>query len=166
MDSCLRGVKFWKLPKNMQHEALIIRGLGFSYLWIDSVCIIQNSMDDWETETAKMGDVYAGAVCAIASTGSSSSKGGYFHKRKTFGLPPSEIGSSPSRGPLPKWIYICRDDLFDFRRSVDRSPLNKSGWVLQERLLSHRILHFGAEILYWECCQQAASELNPTGYVY
>src|SRR6266542_1322775 len=79
---------------------------------------------------------------------------------------PCEIGVSSLSELLPAWIYIRRDDLSDFRRGVDRVILNTRGWVLQERLLSRRILHFGAEMIYWECCHRAASELNATGYVY
>lgn len=49
---------------------------------------------------------------------------------------------------------------------VDRAPLNKRGWVLQERLLSRRILHFGADMIYWERSLLSASEICPAGFVY
>ncbi|PQE11538.1 heterokaryon incompatibility protein [Rutstroemia sp. NJR-2017a BVV2] len=150
----------------MQDAVKIARSLGIFYIWIDSLCIIQDSDEDWKAEAAKMGDVYAGAACTIASTGSPSSEGGCYHPRKTLSLRPCEIGVSSRTDLLPTWIYIRRDDLSDFRRGVDRAILNTRGWVLQERLLSRRILHFGAEQLYWECCQRAASELNATGYIY
>jgi hypothetical protein len=160
------NIEFSKTSKNMQDAVKIARSLGIYYIWIDSLCIIQDSDEDWKAEAAKMGDVYAGATCTIASTGSPSSEGGCYHPRKTLSLRPCEIGVSSLDDLLPTWIYIRRDDLADFRRGVDRAILNTRGWVLQERLLSRRILHFGAEQLYWECCQRAASELNATGYIY
>ena len=162
----LESIEFSKLSKNMQHAVRIAHSLEIPYIWIDSLCIIQDSDEDWKAEAATMGDVYAGAFCTVASTGSSSSEGGCFHERNTLSLRPCEIGASSRNGLLPEWIYIRRDDLSDFRRGVDRAILNTRGWVLQERLLSRRILHFGAEMLYWECCHRAASELNAIGYVY
>ena len=42
------------------------------------------------------------------------------------------------------------------------SPLSGRGWVLQERLLAPRTLHFGREQLFWECCECRHLE----GYAY
>ncbi|KAL7628332.1 hypothetical protein AAE478_002532 [Parahypoxylon ruwenzoriense] len=164
--SCLNNIDFSGLSKNMRHAVLVARRLNFSYLWIDSLCIIQDSPSDWETEAAKMGDVYAGAFCTIAATGSPDGDGGCFQDRETVSFQPCEIGTSSREDIMPEWIYIRRDSLSDFRNSVDRAPLNTRGWVLQERLLSRRILHFGAEMIYWECSQRAASELDASGFVY
>ncbi|KAH8895969.1 HET-domain-containing protein [Thozetella sp. PMI_491] len=165
-NASLENIVFSDMTKNMRDAVQITASLGFSYLWIDSLCIIQDSKEDWEAEAKTMGDVYAGAACTIASTGSSSSDGGCFHERSALGLQPCVIGASSRNHLIPEWIYIRRDDLSEFRRGVDHAVLNSRGWVLQERLLSRRILHFGAEMMYWECCQRAASELNPTGYIY
>ncbi len=159
------GIDLSFLSKNMRDAVAITQRLGYSYIWIDSLCIIQDSDEDWNAEAAKMESVYAGADCTLASTGSASGDGGCFHDRLNLcSLRACKVGVSG--GTQPEWIYIRRDDLSDFRRGVDRAPLNQRGWVLQERLLSRRILHFGAEMLYWECCLRSASELCPTGYVY
>jgi hypothetical protein len=165
-DLCMENIEYFALSKNMRDAIEIARRMGFLYLWIDSLCIIQDSEEDWDTESAKMGDVYAGAVCTIASTGSSSADGGCFHERDCLTLSPCKIGVSSLESLLPEWIYIRRDDLSAFTRGVEQSPLNKRGWVVQERLLSPRILHFGEEMIFWECWQRVASELNPHGYIY
>ncbi len=113
-----------------------------------------------------MGSVYAGACCAIAATRSNSGAGGCFHERNCLRL--CKIGVSSQSVPNANMIYIRRDDVFDFERNIDRSPLNDRAWVFQERLLSRHILHFGSEMIYWECqCRQrSASELNANGYTY
>ncbi|KAI9785191.1 MAG: hypothetical protein M1839_000829 [Geoglossum umbratile] len=164
-NTSLEGIKFFELSKNSQHAIQITLRLGYSYIWIDSLCIIQDSPLDWATESAKMGNVYSNAVCTIASTGSSSGDGGCFHERDYHSLRPYGIRVT-LLGEFVGSIYIWRDDVFDFERNVDRAPLNKRGWVLQERLLSRRILHFGADMLYWECWQRSASEVNTNGYIY
>lgn len=165
-SSALRAIDFSELSKNAQDAVSITRALGFSYIWIDSVCIIQNSDGDWATEASKMADVYSGAVSTIASTGSPSGDGGCYHERDSQSLLPCIMDVlSPQSGALES-IYIRRDDILDFGRYVDRAPLNKRAWAVQERLLSPRILHFGAEMLYWECRCRSASELAPNGYVY
>ncbi len=166
VDSYYNGVPVSRLPKNMQDAFLITQRLGFSYIWIDSLCIIQDCHEDWKKEAVRMGTVYSHAVCTIASTGSTSSNGGCFHDRSTLSLLPCKVGASSPDSHVPKWIYARRDDVFDFQRNVDRSPLNTRAWVQQERLFSRRILHFGAEMIYWECCRRSASELTPNGYVY
>ena len=166
IETYQKGIPVLELCENMQDAFSITRNLGFYYIWIDSLCIIQDCNEDWAKEAVRMGAVYSNAVCTIASTGSASSTGGCFHGRSTLSLKPCKIGVSSLDSLLPEWIYACRDDVFDFQRNVDRSPLSIRAWVQQERLLSRRILHFGAEMMYWECCRRSASELAPNGYVY
>jgi hypothetical protein len=168
--ACYERIDFDQLSTNMQHALVITRSLGLSYVWIDSLCIMQGeteeAIEDWKREAKTMGDVYSGAVSTIASTGSASSSGGCFHDRDVSSLKPCVVGVSSVEGLNPSAIYARRDDYVDFERYVDKSPLNTRAWVFQERLLSRRILHFGAEMVYWECCEGAASELNHVGYVY
>jgi hypothetical protein len=123
--SALRAVDFSKLSKNAQDAVRITRALGYSYIWIDSACIIQGPDGDWATETPKMGDVYSGAVCTIASTGSSSGDGGCYHERDAQSLLPCIIDVECPRSGALESIHFRRNDVFDFERYVDRSPLNK-----------------------------------------
>lgn len=164
--SALQAIDFSKMSKNAQDAVSITKALGFSYIWIDSVCIVQGPDGDWATEAPRMGDVYSGAVCTIASTGSPSGDGGCYHERDTQSLLPCIMDVLSLKSGAFESIYIRRDDVFDFERYVDRAPLNKRAWAVQERLLSPRILHFGAEMLYWECRCRSASELAPNGYVF
>ncbi|KAI1342283.1 heterokaryon incompatibility protein-domain-containing protein [Xylariaceae sp. FL0016] len=174
IEQCYRGIDLADLSQNMQDAIITTLALGYSYIWIDCLCIIQKDettedrfwREDWAAEAKKMGGVYSGAACTIASTGSSSSNGGCFHERSCLSLKPCKIGVSSPDDPSPSWIYARQDDVFDFERNVDLAPLNTRGWVMQERLLSRRILHFGAEMMYWECRCRSASELNPQGYTY
>src|SRR5256885_16010047 len=60
-----RGIPFSHFPKTFQHAILICRGLGVNYLWIDSLCIIQDSEEDWALQSARMTDVYSNSWLKI-----------------------------------------------------------------------------------------------------
>ncbi|KAF4991919.1 hypothetical protein FDECE_13861 [Fusarium decemcellulare] len=160
------GVDLEQLSNNIRDAILIAHRLGYQYIWVDSLCIVQDDDADWKREAAKMGDIYAGAVLTIAATGAESGDQGCFRQRNTDLLTPCELAASSKDHLLPDRIYAVLDDLTDFRDGVDDGPLNHRGWVLQERLLSRRILHFGERMIYWECAVRSASELNPFGFVY
>ena len=76
-----------------------------------------------------MESVYSGAAYTLASTGSASGTTGCFHDRRSGALRTCKIGVS-DLWEDQEWIYLRRDDLSDFRRGVDRAPLNARGWVL------------------------------------
>jgi Heterokaryon incompatibility protein (HET) len=54
-------------PQNFQDAMKITMELGVRYLWIDSLCIIQDSLQDWKHECTVMGDVYANASITISA---------------------------------------------------------------------------------------------------
>ncbi|EFX01460.1 WD repeat protein [Grosmannia clavigera kw1407] len=183
IEMLYQGIDFFCLSRNLQDAITATLNLGFSYIWIDSLCITQSDKtfqekeelahiweEDWKNEAPKLGGVYSAAACTIASTGSFDCNGGCFHSRNVKALEPCKIGAKPGIKPTAatpdEVIYVRRDDVFDFDRGVNLAPLNTRGWVMQERLLSRRILHFGADMLYWECGCRSASELNHHGYTY
>jgi|ERR1700722_8768006 len=51
---------------------------------------------------------------------------------------------------LGRKLYVCKD-MDDFDKDVEKALLNTRGWVLQERALSRRTIHFSANHTYWEC---------------
>ena len=73
-----RGMSIAELPSTFQQAALIAKSLGVTYLWIDSLCIIQDSPSDWEYEASRMGDVYANSYLTIASSSSLDDSSGCF----------------------------------------------------------------------------------------
>lgn len=50
------------------------------------------------------------------------------------------------------------------QRELNHAPLNQRAWVLQERLLAPRVLHFGPEQLTWECKEIDCAESFPAGF--
>lgn len=67
-DKMQAGIGFESLPALFQDAIVTTQKLGIQYLWIDSLCIIQDSEDDWQAESAKMGSVYRNAKVTIAAS--------------------------------------------------------------------------------------------------
>lgn len=54
----MKSIPISSMPANFHDATIITRRLGYRYLWIDSLCIIQDSKSDWETESSNMGNIY------------------------------------------------------------------------------------------------------------
>lgn len=67
-----------ELPRSHQDAISITRFLGIRYLWIDSLCIIQDSVADWQAESAMMGNIYKFSLCTIAASWALSDDEGCF----------------------------------------------------------------------------------------
>ncbi|KAF2650261.1 HET-domain-containing protein [Lophiostoma macrostomum CBS 122681] len=151
------------LPRTYRDAFEVAVRLGFTLIWIDSLCIIQDSASDLEDESSRMADIYGNASFNIAATASASSKGGLFVQEEPDVPWPHvvsidiQIGRRFLRGD-----YTLVSHYF-WSSNVDRSPLNTRAWVLQERFFSPRILHFGRDRLYWECQDLLASESFASG---
>jgi hypothetical protein len=169
------GITYSSLSKTFQDALLITKRLGLRYLWIDSLCILQSgpgSAEDWQTESKLMGNVYRNSFCNISATGSQSSGDGLFRERHPLSVSKTSIqidwkskNNEPNRtnhtSTCCRDHYLLDDDIYT--SGLDGSDLLNRGWVLQERLLAPRILHFGHSQLYWECNELQACETLPTG---
>jgi hypothetical protein len=73
MDNMVRyrqEIQFVALPRTLQDSIMIVRFLGFDYVWIDCLCIIQDDKADWAREASRMADVYWNAALSIAASSS------------------------------------------------------------------------------------------------
>ena len=156
MKTC---IPFLEIPKTFQDAMIIARYLGFRYIWIDSLCIIQNSRGDWEREAGRMCQIFKYSACTIAATRSTNSEGGCFSERNPHLVQPFKVCVNHFDGPK---VYDCVDETF-WENDIQNGPLNSRAWVPQEMLLSPRILHFGENQIYWQCQELQACEALPTG---
>ncbi|KAL2076242.1 hypothetical protein VTL71DRAFT_1185 [Oculimacula yallundae] len=140
----------------IQHTVGLTFALGISYLWIDSLCIIQDSSDDWLRESAMMGSIYALGALNLAATYSQNVDGGLFNQSKELSSSPCIINMSDKNG-TSKGAVLYQPDVWN--REVEDTPLGKRAWVVQERILAPRTIHFSAKQLLWECCQESQAEL-------
>ncbi|CAO2655121.1 Nn.00g101850.m01.CDS01 [Neocucurbitaria sp. VM-36] len=149
------------LPPNFQDAITITRFLGIQYLWIDSLCIIQDSKRDWEIESKKMGLVYRDSTVTLSAMASKGSKHGILVNETEVNM------ASPAPIYLP--VYPGNDERSNMvqieRAVVDEEtlfrldsygPLCSRGWCLQESILPPRQLYYGKRQIYWRC---------PAGYL-
>lgn len=99
-DEYCKGIGIAGLPRTFKDAIYLTRRLGIEFLWIDSLCIIQNSRDDWLEQAAIMGDVYHGSYLNVAATRSKDPNGGLFGQRDPFVLTPLRLGISESTAQL------------------------------------------------------------------
>ena len=143
-------IHFDELPLTFQDAVTTTRKLKIPYLWIDSLCIIQDSPTDWAQEAGRMALVYAGSVCTLSALASHNSHGGFFRvtEKKTDFVFRYDL----TLGPQRIRVFPCEPNDW-----VLHGPLMERAWTLQERELSNRIVYFSRDELLWECKTLRAS---------
>jgi hypothetical protein len=152
------GICWQRLPKTFQDAILITYKLGFEYLWIDCLCIIQDSREDWKKEAPRMASIYGNSTCNIAALGKDS-HAGCFRDRNPLSYSPCRIFSNEHGD-----IYFHTDSEFNdnFVNRIKDAPLFKRAWIFQERILAQRNIYYGDSQIHWECSQGSACEIAPT----
>jgi hypothetical protein len=137
------------LPKTFQDAIILTRELGKRYIWIDSLCIIQYGDDfaDWKKESQRMASVFSNAYCTVAATSAENSATGFLDRMASQKSDPQCV-KVHTRKHGPVYISGIVDDYY---KDVELGLLNQRAWVLQERALSRRIIHFTENQTYWEC---------------
>lgn len=139
------------LLKTFQDAALVTTRLGIKYLWIDSLCIVQDDAEDWKVQAANMCDIYHRAYVTLAASCSDDSTQGLFRKSSCCRTVKSgDKGSSYLMRRIPEhptW------DVTGIMQMQTELPLLTRSWVYQERLLSPRIAYFTRYEVVFECSQ-------------
>lgn len=154
----LAGIEFSEIPKTFQDAIDATRRLSVQYIWIDSLCIIQDSREDWLHESAKMHHIYQNSYLNLMAAASSNSHGGLYSSKYSFLSIPFLVPLKDPHKPKLAWyphMTAKRENLKDL-------TLFTRGWVMQERVLARRNLIFGEEI-HWECYDSSGSENFLTG---
>ena len=165
-ESMKEGIGLGTLPATFRDAISFTRAIGVDYIWIDSLCIIQNSREDWAQESTLMKNVFANAMCAISATASNNAEGGCFRQlerpRGVF------VVASGWRKDLAISGSEMPSDLLEtlFEQMVEQAPVSKRAWIFQERMLSRRMEHFCDQGVLFECHTLRASEFNRTGVNY
>lgn len=170
------GITLERMPKTFQDAVFVTRPLGINYLWIDSLCIVQDNLRDWENEAEMTGQVYKNVTLTIVAVTATSGDSGCFQQYDGLHNRPCRIG----RFQFDLSSEQLSESIRNFRcyalKKVPkhtgyeetfrpRGPLDSRGWVLQEEVLSTRLLSFCHDGIYCECLHMDAAEFVPGGYI-
>lgn len=159
----MNGIKREELPPTFRGVVDLCRSLGFQFLWIDSLCIVQDNKSEWASESSKMAEIYRGATLTVAASAHSDSSKGLSIHQGTARIEPSTGESRKSafidfehrRLDGSKIIlepfYISVSVATKFLWPHWSSPLQHRAWALQERALSTRKIFCDGTQLLWEC---------------
>jgi hypothetical protein len=170
-ESLRNGLDIASLEPTFRDALVATRSFGVQYMWIDLFCILQGhdvqSQQDWTKESVTMDRVYAGSLLNISAACTHAGTAGCFKQKSTLHEHPSLVrawarchGDHPGFfelvGDLPK--HLRDDELLSF---YSTSPIFRRGWIVQERILAPRVLHFADQGMIWECCEGVGTGLRP-----
>ncbi|KAF4627580.1 hypothetical protein G7Y89_g10574 [Cudoniella acicularis] len=159
-----KSIELAALPKTFQDAIQVTRSLGIRYLWIDSLCIVQDDLEDWARESSRMASIYRDSYLTLSATSARDGSEGLFKPREV------QIGCVKLTAPGSEEViatllarrgrkHTCFQGTHtDIWKNDGLEPLMTRAWVYQERLLSRRLLHFASDEMIWECQTMADCE--------
>lgn len=143
--------------------AILSARIGINYIWIDSICIVQNSPKDWHRESARMADYYQRSWLTIFAT-TLSTDGGLSGPIPQESVPRvTRLPYRDAAGHPQGYFYLqCVEEVApsaDYKDNISQSELLRRGWVYQEWILSRRKLMFSGAGLFVQCQREAPRTL-------
>ena len=137
------------LPPTIRDAVATTRALSIPYLWVDALCIKQDSELDKARETARMKDTYASSALTIVAAAVESVSEGFLYPRVSeeilytipFRLQPGVFGTMS----VNELDAACYDERCE--------PISKRGWTMQEQLLSNRVIVYTKRTMMWRCLE-------------
>jgi hypothetical protein len=174
LEQMKRGIPIDSLPHTLRDAVFVARKFGITYLWIDALCILQDSESDWITEAAQMGDIFANAYFVIrADAGSDCQSGFLLPRNNDSATGKTVVGFDSSKSKLNANGVFMRErrergyDAVAHSTRKTRSRLSTRAWAFQERYRAARTLVFAEEEMAWECrtmtrCECKSGHLQST----
>ncbi|GAP83692.1 putative heterokaryon incompatibility protein [Rosellinia necatrix] len=160
-DRVSHGMELLLFPPTFRDAIEVAGWFDIRWLWIDSLCIIQDSREDWQREAPTMCDVYQNALLNISADHAVDARGGCFHDRYFATVDAFKLRLKPLQSTW--WVSVDERNLFEW---VKEAPSSERAWIYQERHLARRVLHFTEQEVFWECRAAAPSfrsETYPNG---
>lgn len=175
-----KGLPINRLRKPFQDMLTVAQRLDIPYAWIDSLCIIQSgdNYEDWRHESQTMTEVYSNSFCNISADYGDEENGLFYQRQNDDFEPPCKIKVRWKQRPTQGFLeaterssgaqispsestmsYIVLPN--QWRENLADSPLNRRGWVMQERLLAPRVLSFTPRMVSWNCGHTETTEIWP-----
>ena len=157
----LRRINLGDLPRAFVDAISYTRRLDVDYLWIDSLCIIQDDIEDWKQESSRMASIYQNASIVLSASSLPNPHESLF-QRMNSDFEAHRLAVQTSAGRKEEvWFRRSLAHMPSALHSAERYvslPTLSRAWIFQERLLATRVLHFGPQELLWECLAQSACQ--------
>jgi serine/threonine protein kinase len=165
------GLQRQQLSKPLESGIQAAQHLGYRYIWVDSLCIVQDSEDDKRSECTRMASVYRNSALTIVLDQIDKIRS---ERPAIIEMTPGTVLANANANVLIHNVSAVNvnetSDRLSASASLPTSDFSTVGfgwdtraWALQERLLSHRFLHLCDKQLYWECNSLKASDTFPRG---
>ncbi|KAF2234099.1 HET-domain-containing protein [Viridothelium virens] len=154
------GIAFGSLPTSYKEGITLARRLGLQYIWIDSLCIVQDDEADWRREAAQMANIFRYGEISIATAAAADNSDTCFTERNSALIRLPSVQASWAQLPSCEY-YLLPGGLYFHQ--VEDSPLHKRAWVLQETMLAPRVLSVCKSQFWWVCLEHQACETFPNG---
>jgi len=154
------GIAISELGQTFQDAIFTARSLDIRLLWIDSLCIFQDSEVDWQQESARMCQVYSNSVLNIAASIAADTEAGCFPERPSHSLDPCFVQTDWENHENGSY-HLLQTSLWD--DTMTSMPLAGRAWVVQETLLASRVLYLCGSQMFWQCYDFRACEQFPNG---
>lgn len=168
IQSHKKGIPWTTLPRALQEAIVLTRSLGFRWLWIDSLCLVQDDPASKIEESMTMDQIFGNAFLTIAATSATDSSSQPLFPAQ---VQPFKIQATDNKGSAFKIYVREQPSHYSFKAPFDESahmndwelpfnisedanqdtPLLKRAWAFTERLLSSRTLHFTKSEMILEC---------------
>lgn len=149
-------ILYSSLPLTYQHAVDFTRAMAVDFLWLDSLCILQDSKEDWERESMKMGQIYCQSKFTIGANLADNAHGGLFSDDGTdFNWQISTLLPEGQRSNLV---------LTNGRAIPSSTPLSKRAWASQEEMMSPRMIDCTNCGLFWKCQREQHNIEGPSQF--
>ncbi|GAW17765.1 hypothetical protein ANO14919_072320 [Xylariales sp. No.14919] len=162
-DEMKSGILTSILPRTIQDAVIVTRALGQRYLWVDALCIIQDSKLDWEIESAKMASIYRSSLLTLAAATATAASDGFLNQEHKASTAKSAY-QQPWHDEHGNKTVLAARVVPDFETHTEDAddddvlPLSLRGWTLQEQKLSTRTISYRRQELWWSCLTEPSCE--------
>lgn len=154
------------LPQTIQDAVEVAKDIGFRYLWIDALCIMQDgpsssiASEDWSNQVNKLHDIFGNAVITIAASECFDGDQGFIHPRNPLAQITCQL--YPETKLCYEVVPPCTPNCLAHPFDNARYHLDTRAWVFQERILSPRTVHFTRNFIHVECRTELVCEGRPS----
>ncbi|KAF2805849.1 HET-domain-containing protein, partial [Mytilinidion resinicola] len=131
-----------RLPAVIKDALAFVAAMGERYLWVDTLCIVQDDADLKHRDIHQMDVIYSHAILTIVVLSG---------KDANTNIPGIRPGSRTEWKSKAFGNHQCIPSPLSLQRALEVAPLEQRAWTMQERMLSPRCVYFTNQQVYFQC---------------